>query len=232
MTNYLLWDIDGTLMLTNYAGVAALKEALQKIYGLEDFEFTFGMSGRTDRYIARKAIEGIKDSWTPEESKRMLEFYATLLPASLARKKGHLLPHVKECLAWAEKNPQVKSVLLTGNCEPAAHAKLAHFGIENYFDYSLSAFGEISELRDDLSVALWKKLKAADPAVRPEDLIIIGDTPHDIRCAHAIGARSLIVLTGSVYKKEQLEAEHPWKIIPELPANPEELLDLVKEEHP
>lgn len=227
---YLLWDIDGTLMLTNYAGVAALKDTMKQIYGLDNFEFTFGMSGRTDIYIARKAIEGIKGSCSRKEGEDMLQAYAKLLPDSLTRKHGHLLPHVKECLSWAEKDPRVKSVLLTGNCEPAAHAKLAHFGIENYFDFTLSAFGEISELRDDLSLALWKKIQAADPDVKPSQLVIIGDTPHDISCAHAIGAKSLIVLTGSVYKKEQLEAEHPWKIIPELPENPEDLLRLVKEE--
>ncbi len=221
--NYLLWDIDGTLLLTNYAGVSAMKATINDLYGLDNFEFTYSMAGRTDTYIARKAITGIQGHCTQEEVETMLQAYAKRLPDFLVAKKGHLLPYVKESLEWAEKTPGYTSLLLTGNCEPAARSKLSYFGIGGDFDYSLSAFGEISELRDDLSTALWHKIKAQDPDVTPSQLIVIGDTPHDITCAAAIGARSLIILTGSSYTREDLEACHPWKIIQELPADPQEL---------
>lgn len=79
---YICWDIDGTLLLTNYAGVAAMKSTIIDLYGLDNFEFTYGMAGRTDTYIARKAIEGIQGRCTPEEVTRMLQAYgkSCLLP--------------------------------------------------------------------------------------------------------------------------------------------------------
>lgn len=226
---YICWDIDGTLLLTNYAGVSAMKETIRELYGLDHFEFTYGMAGRTDTYIARKAIEGIQGRCTGEDVTAMLSAYGRKLPASLVEKHGHLLPHVKETLTYFDKAPDCTNVLLTGNCEPAAHAKLEYFGIDRYFDYRSSAFGEISELRDDLSRALLQKLQKKDPSVTPEQLIVIGDTPHDITCARAVGVRSLIVENGSSYTRDQLEACHPWKIIPELPARPEELRAIVEE---
>ena len=227
---YICWDIDGTLLLTNYAGVAAMKSTIIDLYGLDNFEFTYGMAGRTDTYIARKAIEGIQGRCTPEEVTRMLQAYGKKLPASLVEKQGHLLPHVKETLEWIRQDPDTTSLLLTGNCEVAAHAKLAYFGIEEEFDYSRSAFGEISELRDDLSQALWDRVRKTDPGVTRDHLVVIGDTPHDITCAQAIGVRSLIVLKGSAYAPDRLEAYHPWKIIPELPEDPRDLNAILEED--
>ena len=127
-------------------------------------------------------------------------------------------------------DPAGSSLLLTGNCEVAAHAKLAYFGIEEEFDYSRSAFGEISELRDDLSQALWDRVRKTDPGVTRDQLVVIGDTPHDITCAQAIGVRSLIVLKGSAYAPDRLEAYHPWKIIPELPEDPRDLNAILEED--
>lgn len=163
------------------------------------------MSGRTDTYIARRAIEQIKGSCTKSDVETFIEAYAKRLPETLAERHGHLLPFVKETLAYTQAAPDVTNLLLTGNCEKAALAKLAHFGIDNYFDRRVSAFGEISELRDDLSRALWKKLTALDPEVTPSDAVVIGDTPHDITCADAIGVRALIVKGGSTYKAEDLK---------------------------
>lgn len=224
---YVLWDIDGTLLLTNYAGVAALKATIQDVYGLDNFTFTYGMAGRTDTYIARKAIEGIKGSCSPREAATLLETYSQRLPQSLIEKQGHLLPHVKETLDAIKAASGVTSLLLTGNCEPAAHAKLAYFGIEQDFSYEDSAFGEISELRDDLSKALWQNLRAKEPSVTKDDLVVIGDTPHDITCAAAIGVRCVIVLAGSAYKPEKLASYNPWKIIDSLPEDPADFLDLL-----
>jgi phosphoglycolate phosphatase len=226
---YLLWDIDGTLMLTNFAGVNAMRQAIRDTYGIDQFTFTYNMSGRTDSYITRKTIEQIKGHCSDGDIRRFIDIYAERLPRSLTERNGHLLPHVRTCLEWVDKTPDMTSLLLTGNCEKAAHAKLAHFGIEQFFDYEASAFGEISDFREDLSRALLKKLQQRQPDVRKEDVIVIGDTPHDISCAAAIGVRCLIVRNGSTYKEEDLICHHPWKIIEELPAEPEKLVRLFEE---
>jgi phosphoglycolate phosphatase-like HAD superfamily hydrolase len=102
--------------------------------------------------------------------------------------------------------------------------KLKHYGIEKYFDYGLSAFGELSEDRTILAQAAFQKLYVKNPSIKPEEVTIIGDTPNDIKCANAIGARSLIVLAGSSYSAEELAKHKPWKIIKKLPDKSQEFL--------
>lgn len=226
---YLLWDIDGTLLLTNFAGVTALQETIKEIYGIENFTFSHSLAGRTDTFIAKQAITEIKGSATKEEVTKLLKLYATKLPTTLKLKEGHLLPHIEKLLKELDGSKEVMNLLLTGNCEPGAVAKLKHFKLDQYFDFKLSAFGEISELRAELSKAALKKIQAFDPKARPEDVLIIGDTPQDITCAQAIEAKSLIVEVGSTYSTEELDSYHPWKIIGELPETETEFLDLIKD---
>jgi len=224
---YLLWDIDGTLLLTNYAGVAALKHSIKTIYGIDNFQFTHGLAGRTDTFIAKEAIKEIKGQASPQEITALLSLYTSTLPKFLGKKAGHLLPHVQSTLENLDKRAEVNSLLLTGNCEKAAQAKLDFFSITQYFDFELSAFGEISDLREDLAKAAWQKLHQLNNQLHIDDVIVIGDTPHDITCAAAIGARSLIVTTGSSYTKQELATYNPWKIISELPQDSEEFLSII-----
>ena len=224
---YLLWDIDGTLLLTNYAGVNALKHSIKSIYGIDNFQFTHGLAGRTDTYIAKEAIEDIKGKTSPAEVTALLSCYTSNLPKFMGKRNGHLLPNVKTTLETLEHRPDVSSLLLTGNCVKAAQAKLDFFSISQYFDFNLSAFGEISELREELAKAAWQNLQKQNKELRTEDVIVIGDTPHDITCAAAIGVRSLIVTTGSSYSPEELSTYQPWKIIPQLPTCSEEFLSII-----
>ena len=226
---YLLWDIDGTLLLTNFAGVSALRSTIKDQYGLADFKFSQGMSGRTDSFIARNAIKDIKGQCSDKEVTALLTDYAQRLPASLAEKQGHLLPNVVNTLQTFAANTGFTSVLLTGNCVVAAHAKLNHFGIDDFFDYNLSAFGDINDDREQVAAAAKKKILSFDPTVQNNDIIVIGDTPHDITCARFIDAPCLVILTGSLYKKEELTALKPWKIIQELPGNRQDVLGLFKQ---
>ncbi len=223
---YLLWDIDGTLLLTNYAGVSALRSTIQNQYGIANFKFSHGMSGRTDSYIARHAIQDIKGNCSDEEVTSLLEDYSQRLPASLAEKQGHLLPHVKEALQLLADSSAFTSALLTGNCVVAAHAKLGHFGIENYFNYDLSAFGDTNDDREHVAACAKKKILSFNPTVQNSDIIVIGDTPHDITCARAIDAPCLVLLSGSVYSEKELAALNPWKMVRELPENGRELIAL------
>ena len=223
---YLLWDIDGTLLLTNYAGVNALRATIEKQYGISKFKFTQSMSGRTDSFIARHAVADIKGSCSDQEVTALLTDYATRLPASLVEQKGHLLPNVMDTLRFFSQSNQFTSALLTGNCVTAAHAKLNYFGIDNFFNYQLSAFGDINDNREQVAATAKKNLLAFDTKIKNSDIIIIGDTPHDITCARAIGAPCVVVLTGSTYSEKELAALDPWKIIPELPKDGDKLLEI------
>jgi len=224
---YLLWDIDGTLLLTNYAGVTALKQSIKTIYGIDNFQFTHGLAGRTDTFIAKEAIKEINGQASAEEIEALLARYTAILPQYLGLKKGHLLPNVQATLETVQHCPTANSLLLTGNCVKAAEAKLDFFSLTQYFDFKLSAFGEISELREELAKAAWQKLKQLDSSIRREDVFVIGDTPHDVTCAAAIGVRALIVTAGSSYQEEELKNYKPWKIISELPKNSTEFLSII-----
>lgn len=225
---YLFWDIDGTLLLTARAGIDALKEAINIKYRNNEFDFSHGLAGKTDSFIIKNAIKDLKGSCNAADAAGLLILYNQLLPDFLQSHKGKVLPNVVTTLAYLqEKAPQYTSALLTGNCSRAAHMKLKHYKLEQYFNYQLSAFGELSEDRDMLAKAAFQKLYIQNPQIKPEEVLIIGDTPHDIQCAQAIGARCLIILSGSFYEEAELQTYNPWKIIAELPANPEDFLKLL-----
>lgn len=226
---YLFWDIDGTLLLTGKAGIKALKLTVKERFNKDDFEFGESMAGRTDSYIIKKIVQNYKEKYTAADAASFLITYNQLLRKTLKTSNGTLLPNVKENLEFLEtQKDKYTSLILTGNCRPAAIEKVKYYQIENFFNYSLSVFGEISEEREMLSKAAYQKIFLRNPNVNPDDIIIIGDTPYDIQCAHAIGARSIAVLAGNFYSKSDIEKHNPWQIIDKLPENPKDLLSLIE----
>ena len=226
---YLFWDIDGTLLLTQRAGIDALKESMRIRYGKNDFEFSHSLAGRTDSFIIKNAITEIKGKCTASDAAGLLITYNKILPQFLATHKGSLLPNVNETLDFLSTKKDYCSALLTGNCSRAAYEKVSYYGVQKYFNYQLSTFGEISEDRKILAQAALQKLYVQNPEINSNDIYIIGDTPHDIMCANSIGVKCLIVTAGSSYTEAQLNEYKPWKIIPCLPHDPQIFLDLLEE---
>lgn len=221
---YLFWDIDGTLLYTKGAGVDALKQAIIHRYKKENFEFSHGLAGRTDSYIVKRALTDLKGSCSAADAAGLLINYTQLLPNSLDKHHGYVLPNVENTLSYLQDYPEFHSALLTGNCSQAAFLKVKHYNLQRYFDYPLSCFGELGEERVLLAQAAFQKLYVQNPDINVNDVIIIGDTPHDIECARSIGARCLIIMVGSYYEKREIEECHPWKIIDSLPDDPAEFV--------
>ena len=118
-------------------------------------------------------------------------------------------------------------MLLTGNVAGGAEAKLRHYGLWSFF----GAGGAFSvEGSDRPSIARRaRELAARHGDGQPptgQQMVVIGDTPHDVSCGKAIGARTLAVATGPSYDLDALRACEPWAALPELPP-PEELARLV-----
>ena len=106
---------------------------------------------------------------------------------------------------------------MTGNLSVAAEIKLRSVGLWQYFEYSPNAFGEISHERKDLAVEAGRLFNEAyDFQFKPEQFIVIGDTPNDILCAKHFGAKCVAVLTGRDQTKEKLASENPEVIINDL----------------
>jgi phosphoglycolate phosphatase-like HAD superfamily hydrolase len=202
-----LFDIDGTLLSSGGAGKAAMELALASAFGAPPSSDGVPFSGRTDRAIARDlfALSGIPD--TPDHWHRFVVDYLHHLPGCLARSQGKVLPGIAALLETLSSRGDVVLGLLTGNIRDGARLKLAHYGIFHHFAFG--AFGDQHLERDQVAHdAVVEVREYVKRAVPPEDMWVIGDTPLDVRCARAIGARAVAVATGW-HKLEALAAAEP-----------------------
>ena len=190
-----LFDIDGTLVSAGGAGKAALIDALAEEFGIAHTLDRLTLSGRTDRAISADLLGlcGLDD--TDHHRARLLDAYLRLLPATLASRPGRVLPGVPRLLDRLAAMPGVAVGLITGNVQHGARIKLGHFGLWERFRFG--GYGDRHADRDDVArdalVAVERHLgRVVDPAT----VRVVGDTPHDVRCARAIGARAIGVLTG------------------------------------
>ena len=209
----LFWDIDGTLLTTGKAGVPAWEEAVKEVVG-RDFELSkFRIAGLTDYQIAVRTFELLGVEVDDDTIRRMVRRYEELLPDALPLKKGRVLPNVREILELLTARDDVRSYLLTGNTRGGARAKLTHYGLFKYF-----LDGAFAEDASDRSVIATRALELARRAgpVNDRAVFVVGDTPHDIECANAIGARTVAVATGG-YSLDELRSHHPWRVFAELP---------------
>jgi phosphoglycolate phosphatase-like HAD superfamily hydrolase len=210
----LFWDIDGTLITTRRAGMYAWNDSVRELTGREfDLKVELRTAGLTDYQIAVKTFELM--GLAPDEAlvRRLVERYEELLPASLPLKDGYVLPNVREILEHLRDRRDVRSYLLTGNTRGGARAKLTYFGLMEFF--ADGAFAEDAGERSAIAARALQLARGAAP-VGDDRVFVIGDTPHDIECARAIGARTIAVATGG-YTLEELRAYDPWRVFPELP---------------
>jgi phosphoglycolate phosphatase-like HAD superfamily hydrolase len=209
-----LFDIDGTLLASGGAGKAAFEEAFVAEFAPCGIRHQVPMAGRTDRAIAGDFFRthGIPD--TPEHWSRFRAAYLTRLPASLAARQGRVIPGVLTFLSRLAECDDVAVGLLTGNLEAGARIKLAHHGLAHRF--SFGAFGDEHLDRNAVAGEAWQIVRKRFGArVVPERLWVVGDTPLDVRCARAIGAKSLAVATGS-HSRDELAADAPDLLLGDL----------------
>jgi phosphoglycolate phosphatase-like HAD superfamily hydrolase len=134
MTVVLLWDLDGTLLTTGRAGVFALEDAAREVCGVEADLQSLATAGLTDAEVAALALSTCDCPSDEETVVRFLEAYEARLPEVLHRRKGRVLPGVREILDDLDGRDGVLSLLLTGNTPGGAAAKLAHYGLVRQFD--------------------------------------------------------------------------------------------------
>ena len=209
----LFWDIDGTLLTTGKAGVPAWEEAVKEVVG-HDFQLSkFRIAGLTDYQIAVRTFELLGVDVNEDQIRRMVKRYEELLPEALPLKQGRVLPNVREILDRLVQRSDVRSYLLTGNTRGGARAKLTHYDLFRYFPDG--AFAEDAGERSEIAARALELARRAGP-VSDQGVFVVGDTPHDIHCANAIGARTVAVATGG-YSLDELESHRPWRAFAELP---------------
>ena len=224
----LYWDIDGTLLNTGRAGLHAIEEVFHTLKGADVPVPRIAAGGRTDNYICQQLLykaNGVMP--TDEEVNAFCRGYEKGLLKWLKIKKDEsvVFAPVRDVLEFFDHQPEYKQLLLTGNSVYGAQMKLDFFGLSQYFDFEHSGFACNFYYRDDLARhARAIADKAWGDAV--EEVYVIGDTPYDIQCGKAIGAKTVSVATGH-YSQEQLADCKPWLLLAELP-RPEKFLALLK----
>jgi phosphoglycolate phosphatase-like HAD superfamily hydrolase len=203
-----LFDIDGTLVLTGRAGVRGMNLAFSRLYGRDGALDRVPIAGRTDRAIVADAMRGLGLEPTSDAIAALRDAYIEHLQAEIGRSiPGHpslVLPGVLPLIDALAAVPGITVALLTGNFERGAMVKLGHFDLWDRFAWG--AFGDDHEDRRALvPVALQRGEAAGTRVASPEAIVIIGDTPHDIDCARAHGARAIGVATGP-FGRPALEA--------------------------
>jgi phosphoglycolate phosphatase len=213
----LLFDIDGTLVLTGGAGQRAMTRAFATTHGLEDALKTVDLAGRTDRIIMRDALT---NAGLPHEDVDVDAFrtaYCAALREEITQpgngRRG-LLPGVRPLLDALAGRDDVRLALLTGNFRASAEIKLAEFDVWRYFTWG--AFADDAIERDELiAVAHQRHEVEHGHVIEPDSVVVIGDTPHDIRCARAGGAKAVAVATGN-YDLASLERHRPDALFADL----------------
>jgi len=211
----LLWDIDGTLAHSGGGGEQAVLLMIRERYqrDLGD-KLPVALQGRTDTSIARDVLNYLGVPITPEEEMRYREAYLAALPKTLPKVNSYIFPGIREALDAVHAHPEIHQGLLTGNLREGARMKLSHLGIWHYFEFG--AFADDSHIRDELGpFALRRAKEKLGIDFPPERVFIIGDTPHDIACGKAIGAKTIAVATGN-FSIEQLAALNPTHVFKDL----------------
>lgn len=206
MIKLLLFDIDGTLVLTGGAGGRAMARAAADIFKVESGLGSISMAGRTDAWIVSQMAAEYGFVYNDDLLSRFRDAYTSHLLREIHEpgpRKG-VLPGVRHVLDVLTTRTRAHMALLTGNFERGARIKLEYFDLWRYFPSG--AFGDTAHDRNSLlGVALTRFQASGGPAVHASEVLVIGDTPLDVAVAVAGGARSLAVATGS-YDAEQLEA--------------------------
>jgi phosphoglycolate phosphatase len=199
------WDIDGTLVHTGGAGQAAFARALAADFGIPEINQDVVFAGRSDRAIAmdlfvHHGVEPTAENWA-----RFQQAYVAQLDATLPVHEGHVLPGVVALLEGLAARGDVATGLLTGNVREGARRKLGFYGLWDWFPFG--GFGDVQVDRNLIAAdALVAGRKYVDALRRarhaagdgpPGQILVIGDTPHDIACGRAIGARCVAVPTGN-----------------------------------
>jgi phosphoglycolate phosphatase-like HAD superfamily hydrolase len=208
-----LFDIDGTLLNSGGAGKAAMESGLAAEFGLAKVREGIPYSGRTDRAIGLDLLRGHAIEPTPINLQRLQQAYLRNLPACLKRFDGKVLPGIAALLERLAGREQVLVGLLTGNIRAGARLKLGHYHL--YHHFAFGGFGDEHLERDDVAREALAAARTHCRDVTCERIWVIGDTPLDIRCARAIGARVAAVATG-VHSLEELEAEQPDLLLADL----------------
>ena len=221
MIRLVLFDIDGTLIKTGGAGEKAFAKVCTLEFGVKDATQHLHFAGRTDPSIVRDFFVKFEIEPSSENFRKFFGAYVHWLEKILGQLDGQVLPGVEDLLTDLEQTASRPTIgLLTGNIRPGAELKLRRYGLWERFNHEASSFGNDHEDRNELAaIARLRGCNHLNCELDDHEILIIGDTPRDVACAQAIGAKCLAVATGT-FDQDALRACKPTWVVPDLTVRP------------
>ncbi|MHC4218353.1 MAG: HAD hydrolase-like protein, partial [Planctomycetota bacterium] len=192
-----LFDIDGTLLLSHSAGSQSMLDAARELFGDEITLDGVEIAGRMDPLIWEQVARnnGLPDPGAHHD--RFRETYHRHLAQRLSG--GHrvtLLPGLRELIDTLDGLDGMTVGLLTGNYPETGRLKIEAAGLDPDL-FPVAAWGSDARDRSELpALAMTQYLQRVGRPVEPHEVVVIGDTPHDIDCARTQGCRCIAVATG------------------------------------
>ena len=204
-----LFDIDGTLLTVNSINRRVLMDALREVYGTEGSAGTHNFAGKMDSVIIYEVLQnaGLSDASIAEKFDKAKETYIEMFRMQAKHTDILVMEGIRELLDKLSASSEVMIGLLTGNFEGSGRHKLLLPDINHYF--SFGAFADDAASRNELpQVAVDKAYQLTGEKFSAQNIIIIGDTEHDIACARVLNAKSIAVATGT-YSSAELKKHNP-----------------------
>ena len=204
-----LFDIDGTLLSVSKINRSVLVDALTEVYGTAGSAPTHNFCGKMDSVIIYEVLQsaGLGEGEITEKFGRVKACYIELFRQTAQASDVRLMVGIRELLQELSGHSEVLLALLTGNFEASGRHKLLLPEINHYFPFG--AFADDAPSRNELpAVAVEKARQLTGKTFVNHDIIIIGDTEHDIACARVLNAKSIAVATGN-FSTRELKKHHP-----------------------
>lgn len=212
MIKTVLWDIDGTLLVTGGAGAVAWQRAFEEQWGIEANIEEHTQAGMTDPEIAAIVFrEVIGREGSDEERASAIAGYLSHLEDAVTESSGYrVMPGIEAALARLAEQGVLQGIV-TGNIEAAAHIKLARGNLNRFFQFG--GYGSDSSDRTEVTKkALERGEGVLGSSLDRAAAISVGDTPRDVAAGHGAGIRVVGVATGSYSVEEQRQAGADWPI--------------------
>ncbi len=212
----LLFDIDGTILMTHRLGRRVMEGSLSAFFGRPIKTEGVAFAGRTDGQIVSDALRssGISESEIAHKLPGALEAFSEAMAEVITKDNVTLLPGMQPLIDGLSAHPHIVLGLVTGNLERTAYLKLDAVGMAGHFPFG--AFGSDAFDRNELpAIAVRRAREATGRQFTGSDVIIIGDTEHDVHCSRTIGALCVAVCTGH-YSRQELSKHEPDVIFDDL----------------
>ena len=203
-THLVLFDIDGTLVHCGATPRRVFKQALLDVFGTAGPIDSWVFDGKTDPMIVRELMTEAGVSCSREMTERALTLYSAVLQTELPKAPDkRIYPGVRELLEELGKQPVLLG-LLTGNVKSGARAKLESLDLWKHF--SIGAFADDSAIRKELAdIAVKRAFENSGQRFTGKQIVVVGDTEHDINCGRHLGVKAIGVGTGRSSAAKLLE---------------------------